>query len=501
MFKEYVKKINSADLYDLVLKTPVNFASSLSNRLNNTIFVKREDLQPIFSFKLRGAYNKLKNLSKKELAKGVIAASAGNHAQGVALAAQKLKSKAVIVMPVTTPEIKVDAVRSKATVILHGDTYDEASDFAQHLAQERGYIYIHPFDDKEVIIGQGTIGYEIHKQIDEQIDYLFVPVGGGGLCAGVAAYVKSISPSTRIIAVESDDAACLHEAMLNGEPTKLSSVGLFADGTAVAQIGTNTFEVLKELVDDIVLVSTDEICSAIKDIYNEFRAISEPSGAMGLAGLKKFVIQNSISQHTLVTIQCGANIDFDRFRYISERTEVGEKREAILAVTLVEEKGSFQKFCGVLGDRVITEFNYRHNGEQNAQVFVGVKVDFDNDREKLIQKLTGLNYPVKDLTDSEMAKSHVRYMVGGRSPTISAEQVFRVEFPEKPNALHKFLIHLGGKFDITMFHYRNHGSAFGKVLVGFRCGAEDRDSITQIFEQLNYPSKNETQSEAYKFFL
>ena len=501
MFKDYVKKIESANLYDLVQKTPINFASSLSEKLENRIYIKREDLQPVFSFKIRGAYNKLKNLSKLELDRGVIAASAGNHAQGVALAAHTLDVKAVIVMPVTTPEIKVQAVGARATVILHGDTYDEAYSHAIEISKTRKMTFIHPFDDEDVIVGQGTVGYEIFTQVQGAIDYIFIPVGGGGLCAGVAAYIKSLSPETKIIAVETLDAACLNSALMEGKPVKLKSVGLFADGTAVAEIGGKTFSILKELVDDVVLVSTDEICAAIKDIYNEVRAICEPSGAMSLAGLKKFVSQNAISESSLITIQCGANIDFDRLRYISERTEVGEKKEAILAVTLREEIGSFHKFCGALNGRVISEFNYRYSGENNAQVFVGVKVISDGDRERLIAYLTGLDYRVKDLTESEMAKSHVRYMVGGKAPSLTEEQIFRVQFPEKPGALHTFLTHLGGQFNITMFHYRNHGSAFGKVLVGFQCSDSDCNLIKKILDELNYPCQVETHSEAYKFFL
>ena len=368
MPQKYVKKILDARIYDLAIETPVDAAPLLSKRLNNKVLLKREDLQPVFSFKLRGAYNKLRQLSEAERAGGVIAASAGNHAQGLALAAQKMSINATIVMPKTTPLIKVDAVRGwGAKVILFGDNYNAAADHANQLVAEEGLTYIHPFDDPDIIAGQGTVGMEILRQLPGDLDVIFVAVGGGGLCAGIAAYVKYVRPGVKVIAVESDDAACLDAAMKAGRPVKLKEVGIFADGTAVDEVGTETFRILKDLVDEVITVTTDEICAAIKDVYNDTRAICEPSGAMGAAGLKKYVEQSGVQGQTLVAVQCGANIDFDRLRYISERTEIGEKREAILAVTLEEQPGSFAKFCKAIGKSTISEFNYRNSGSSQAQ--------------------------------------------------------------------------------------------------------------------------------------
>ena len=426
MPQKYVKKILDARIYDLAIETPVDAAPLLSKRLNNKVLLKREDLQPVFSFKLRGAYNKLRQLSEAERAGGVIAASAGNHAQGLALAAQKMSINATIVMPKTTPLIKVDAVRGwGAKVILFGDNYNAAADHANQLVAEEGLTYIHPFDDPDIIAGQGTVGMEILRQLPGDLDVIFVAVGGGGLCAGIAAYVKYVRPGVKVIAVESDDAACLDAAMKAGRPVKLKEVGIFADGTAVDEVGTETFRILKDLVDEVITVTTDEICAAIKDVYNDTRAICEPSGAMGAAGLKKYVEQSGVQGQTLVAVQCGANIDFDRLRYISERTEIGEKREAILAVTLEEQPGSFAKFCKAIGKRTISEFNYRYSDSRQAQIYVGVKVSNDGDRFELVKELLEKGYPVSDITDSEIAKSHIRHMVGGRSPQVGEEQVFR----------------------------------------------------------------------------
>ena len=502
MPQTYVKKVLDARIYDLALETPVDKAPLLSQRLKNQVLLKREDLQPVFSFKLRGAYNKLRHLSKKQLAAGVIAASAGNHAQGLALAAQKMGVKATIVMPKTTPRIKVDAVRGwGANVVLFGDNYDTAASHANQLLKEQGLTYIHPFDDPDIIAGQGTVGMEILRQLPGDLDAIFIAVGGGGLCAGVAAYVKYVRPGVKIIAVESDDAACLDAAMKAGQPVKLKEVGIFADGTAVGQIGTETFRILKDLVDEVITVSTDEICAAIKDVYNDTRAICEPSGAMGAAGLKKYVEHHGVVGQTLLAIQCGANIDFDRLRYISERTEVGEKREAILAVTLDEKPGSFKHFCKALGKRTISEFNYRFSSSDQAQIFVGVKVTSDDDRFELVSELSEDGYPVSDMTDSELAKSHIRHMVGGRSPQVGEEQVFRFEFPERPSALLNFLTELGDDLNISMFHYRNHGSAFGKVLVGFQASHKEGLEVKRFLDELGYRCEDETDNQAYRFFL
>jgi len=502
MPQKYVKKILDARIYDLAIETPIDVAPLLSHRLNNQVLLKREDLQPVFSFKLRGAYNKLRHLSDEQLAAGVIAASAGNHAQGLALAAKKMGVKATIVMPQTTPQIKVDAVRARgARVVLIGDSYDAAAAHANKLVEEQGLTYIHPFDDPDIIAGQGTIGMEILRQIPGDLDAIFIAVGGGGLCAGVAAYVKNLRPDIKIIAVESDDAACLDAAMKAGRRVRLKEVGIFADGTAVAQIGKETFRLLKDLVDEVITVSTDEICAAIKDVYNDTRAICEPSGALGTAGLKKYVETHGVEGQTLVAIQCGANIDFDRLRYISERTETGEKREAVLAVTIDEKPGSFEKFCKALRRRNISEFNYRYNDAQQAQIFVGMKVTSDDDRLQLVQELAAKGYAITDMTDNEMAKLHIRHMVGGHAPQVVDEQVFRFEFPERPGALLNFLVQLGGRFNISMFHYRNHGSAFGRVLVGLQASKKDAREVKQFLDNLGYHYTDETDNEAYRFFL
>ncbi|MGB1327353.1 MAG: threonine ammonia-lyase, biosynthetic [Porticoccaceae bacterium] len=498
----YVQKIQDAKIYDLALKTPVDEAPLLSQRLNNHVLLKREDLQPVFSFKLRGAYNKLLSLSEQQLATGVVAASAGNHAQGLALAAKKLGIAATIVMPRTTPRIKVDAVRSRgAEVVLIGDSYDEAAAHAAELVKAQGLTYIHPFDDPDVIAGQGTIGMEILDQIPEQLDAIFIAVGGGGLCAGIAAYVKQLRPEIKIIAVESDDAACLDAAIKAGERVVLDQVGIFADGTAVAQIGEETFRLLRDLVDEVITVTTDEICAAIKDVYNDTRAICEPSGALGTAGLKKYVEQHGVENQTLLSVQCGANIDFDRLRYISERTQIGEKREAVLAVTIDEKPGSFQTFCSTLGRHGISEFNYRYNDEKLAHIFVGVRVNGDPDRHDLVAELKAKGYQLSDLTDNEMAKLHIRHMVGGRAVKVVEEQVYRFEFPERPGALLNFLAQLGGRFNISMFHYRNHGSAFGRVLVGLQVNKQDRAELKQFLDNLGYRYADETDNPAYQFFL
>ncbi len=498
----YVKKILDARIYDLAIESPVDSAPILSQRLQNQVLLKREDLQPVFSFKLRGAYNKLRHLSDAQLAAGVIAASAGNHAQGLALAAQKMGIKATIVMPKTTPLIKVDAVRGwGAKVVMHGDNFDAAQAHADTLVSEQGLTYIHPFDDPDIIAGQGTVGMEILRQLPGELDAIFVAVGGGGLCAGIAAYVKYVRPEVKVIAVESDDAACLEAAMKAGRRVTLKEVGLFADGTAVAQIGKETFRILKDLVDEVITVSTDEICAAIKDVYNDSRAICEPSGAMGVAGLKKYVDQHGVAGQTLLAVQCGANIDFDRLRYISERTEIGEKREVILAVSLDEKPGSFKNFCKALGRRTISEFNYRYSDSSQAQIFVGVKITSETDRLQLVDELSDLGYPVSDLTDSDIAKSHIRHMVGGRSPQVGEEQVFRFEFPERPSALSNFLIQLGNKLNISMFHYRNHGSAYGKVLVGFQASQNDVVEVQDFLDKLGYRYEDETNNPAYRFFL
>lgn len=502
MPKSYVKRILDARIYDLAEETPIDDAPLLSARLDNQVLLKREDLQPVFSFKLRGAYNKMLKLSDAEKTRGVVTASAGNHAQGLALAAKKMSVKATIVMPRTTPQIKIDAVRAHgARVVLHGDTYDAASSHAEKLVEQKGLVYIHPFDDPDVIAGQGTIAVEILRQHPGRLDAIFVPVGGGGLCAGIAAYVKYVRPEIKIIAVESEDAACLAAAMAAGRRVRLSEVGLFADGTAVAQVGKEPFRILRRILDAVITVSTDEICAAIKDVFDDTRSISEPSGALSVAGLKKYVQQTGCKGNTLLAIDSGANINFDRLRYISERTEIGEKKEAIIAVTIPEKPGSFRKFCRALSQRMVTEFNYRYADNREAHIFVGIQVGSDADRESLVSELRERGYPVADMTENEMAKLHIRHMVGGRAPEIDDEVVYRFEFPERPGALSNFLGKLGGRWNISMFHYRNHGAAYGRVLVGLQVPVEARGEVPIFLDSMNYRYRQETDNKAYQFFL
>jgi threonine dehydratase len=499
----YIKRILNARVYDVAQETPLDPMRFLSARINNRVLLKREDLQPVFSFKLRGAYNKMCQLPKEALDRGVIAASAGNHAQGLALAAARMGVKATIVMPRTTPAIKVDAVKARgAKVILHGDTYDEASVHAQNLVKEKGLTYVHPYDDADVIAGQGTIGMEILRQHPDALHAVFVPVGGGGLCAGVAAYIKYVRPEVKVFAVEAEDSACLAAAMKAKKRVKLSQVGLFADGTAVAQIGEETFRVLRKTIDGVITVNTDEICAAIKDIFDDTRSIAEPSGALALAGLKKYAEEKHLRDENLVAIDSGANINFDRLRYISERTEIGEKREAVLAVTIPEKPGSFKAFCNTLGKRNITEFNYRYADQKLAHIFVGLQVaSGGNDREELLRELDSKGYPVLDMTDNEMAKLHIRHLVGGRAAGVSDERIFRFEFPERPGALMQFLAGLGQRWNISLFHYRNHGAADGRVLAGLQVPREEYKQLEKYLNSLGYPWIEETDNKAYQLFL
>lgn len=504
MPQSYIKRILDARIYDLAVETPLDDAPLLSERTENNILLKREDLQPVFSFKVRGAYNKLLQLSAEEKARGVIAASAGNHAQGLALAAKHLGVQAIIVMPRTTPSIKVDAVRRHGgKVVLQGDTYDEASAHAKMLVDEKGMIYIPPYDDPDVIAGQGTVAMELLRQHPAHIDAVFIPVGGGGLCAGMAAYIKYVRPQTKVFAVEPDDAACLKAAMQYKRRVVLDEVGIFADGVAVAQIGEETFRVIRKCIDGVITVSTDEICAAIKDIFEDTRSIAEPAGACALAGLKKYVDTEGVTGQTMVAVHSGANTNFDRLRYISERTEIGEGREAVFAVVIPEKPGSYKKFCSLLGKRSITEFNYRYSDSGQAHIFVGLQVNpYKNERQELIETLTKKGYSVVDMTDNDMAKMHIRHMVGGHAPKgLDHEVVYRFEFPERPGALYKFLEKLAGRWNITMFHYRNHGSAFGRVLVGMQVPPEEQGDVEQSLRELNYPYSEETDNEAFRFFL
>jgi threonine dehydratase len=500
----YIKRILDARVYDVARETPVDRAALLSARLGNTVLLKREDLQPVFSFKLRGAYNRMHKLSAAQRERGVIAASAGNHAQGLAMAAQHLGVRAVIVMPRTTPQIKVDAVRSRgARVVLHGDTFDEASAHAQRLVEEQGLTYVPPFDDPDVIAGQGTVGMEIVRQHPEPLDAVFVPVGGGGLLAGVAAYIHYVWPQTRLIGVEPEDAACLKLALERGRRARLSEVGLFADGCAVAQIGKEPFRIVRDIVSEVITVSTDEMCAAIKDIFEDTRGIAEPAGALALAGLKKCVERDGLRDRKLLAILSGANTNFDRLRYISERTEVGEQREAILSVSIPERPGSFKAFCGLLGRRNITEFNYRYASDKEAHVFVGLSVTpGGEDLREVVAALEGAGHRVQDLTANEVAKLHVRYMVGGRAPpALAPERLYRVEFPERPGALLRFLNALGQRWNISLFHYRNHGAAYGRILVGFQADRAQQRELDRALGDIGYPFWHESDNPAYALYL
>ncbi|VAW68639.1 Threonine dehydratase biosynthetic [hydrothermal vent metagenome] len=503
MTQKYIEKILSARVYDVAIESPLDIAKRLSSRLDNRILLKREDLQPVFSFKLRGAYNKLYQLSRRSELKGVVAASAGNHAQGLALAASHLGVKATIVMPKTTPRIKVDSVRSYgAKTVLVGDTYDEASVYANELAEKEGLKYIHPYDDPDVIAGQGTVAVEILRQHPEDIDAIFIPVGGGGLIAGMAAFIKYLRPEVKVIGVEPEDSACLAAAMKKNRRVVLSQVGIFADGVAVKQIGRETWRVAKQLVDEVITVSTDEICAAIKDIFDDTRSIMEPAGALAVAGIKKYVEQTRASGQTLVAINSGANMNFDRLRHVSERAELGEHREGLIAVTIAEEPGSFLRFCRLIGKKGITEFNYRYSDDSRAHVFAGLQLaegiaEFD----ELVEKLTDKGYPVLCMSDNEMAKLHVRHMVGGHANNIENEVLYRFEFPERPGALMNFLAQIGKRWNISLFHYRNHGAAYGRVLVGLQIPGGERKEIKNFLDELGYSWWDESQNEAYQMFL
>ena len=507
MTEKYKKMVEQANVYDVAVKTPLERAVGLSKRLNNEVWIKREDLQPVHSFKLRGAYNKIALLSDVEKEKGVITASAGNHAQGVALAANRLGLKALIFMPKTTPDIKVSSVRALgAEIELIGNAYDDAYDRAKERAKTSGMTYVHPYDDPDVIAGQGTIAKEIleqlHEQLNQQPEMIFVPVGGGGLIAGVSAYLKSINPDIRIIGVEPDDAPCMFEALKAGKRVVLDQVGIFADGVAVKQAGEEPFRIAQTCVDDMVLVSTDEICAAIKDIFDDTRSITEPAGALAVAGMKKYVEDKNIKNQRLVAIDSGANINFDRLRHVAERSELGEHREALFAVTISEEIGSFKKFCELIGLRGMTEFNYRYADAKNAHIFVGVQLQNGLDEKNgLLKSLRDDNYTVEDMTDNEMAKLHVRYMVGGRGNGVENERLFRFEFPERPGALLRFLNLMGERWNISLFHYRNHGAAYGRVLAGLQVPKEANAELESFLHNLGYSWWEETDNPAYTMFL
>ncbi len=499
---DYLQKILTAQVYEAAIETPLDLAPNLSARIHNRIYLKREDMQPVFSFKLRGAYNKMASLSPEALARGVICASAGNHAQGVALSAQQMGVRAVIVMPTTTPAIKVDAVRRRGgEVVLAGESYSDAYAHAKILEAEEGLTFVHPYDDVEVIAGQGTIGMEVLRQHSKPIHAIFCCVGGGGLLAGVAAYVKRVRPEIKVIGVETVDADAMTRSLREGQRVALEHVGLFADGAAVKQVGEETFRLCQLYVDEMILVDNDAICAAIKDVFEDTRSILEPAGALALAGAKEYAKRHQLRDQALVAVTSGANMNFDRLRFVAERAEVGEQREAVLAVTIPEQPGSFKKFCDLLGSRNITEFNYRYADTQEAHIFVGVSVANRAEGVRLTEELAQHSLPCLDLTDDEMAKSHIRYMVGGHAPQAEHEVLYRFIFPERPGALVNFLENLRSDWNISLFHYRNHGADFGRVLVGMQVPPEDRGAFQEFLERLGYEYVEETQNPAYRMFL
>ena len=503
MPREYVEKILRARVYDVARETPLDPAPLLSQRLANRVLIKREDLQSVFSFKVRGAYNKVVSLSAEERARGVISSSAGNHAQGVALAGRQLGVAALIVMPETTPRIKVDAVRALgAETILYGVSYDETQEKAKELAAERGLVYVHPFDDPDIIAGQGTVAMEILRHHGEDIHAIFVAIGGGGLIAGIGAYVKALWPRIKVIGVEPEEAPTMHDSLLRGERVVLDQVGIFADGVAVRQVGRETFRIAKACVDEVILVNTDEICAAIKDIYEDTRSIAEPAGALGVAGMKRYVAREGVRDETLIAVDGGANVNFDRLRHIAERAEIGEEREALIAVTIPERPGSLRKFCERLGDRNITEFNYRHAASDDAHIFVGVELKGrSGDRKDLVRALEEGGFPVVDMSDNEMAKLHTRYMVGGRAKGVEQEVLYRFFFPDRPGALLRFLDHMGAHWNISLFHYRNHGSDYGRVLMGIQVPRGEHAEFQDFLERVGYDYVDETRNPAYRMFL
>ena len=504
MQQDLFDRILTAQVYDVARESPLDPAPLLSERLGARVWLKREDLQPVFSFKLRGAYNKVASMTEADRARGVIAASAGNHAQGVALAARKLGCRAVIVMPSTTPRIKVEAVRNLgAEVVLHGDSFDAAFAHSRQLTETQGLSYVHPYDDLDVIAGQGTIGMELLRQMPKGIHAVFVPVGGGGLIAGIAVFLKRLQPAIQVIGVEPEDADALHRSLAAGERVRLDEVGLFADGVAVRQVGELPFELCRGRVDATVRVSTDEICAAIKDVFEETRTILEPAGALSVAGLKSWAARQSqpVPERNLVAILSGANINFDRLRFVAEQAEVGEQREALFAVTIPERPGSFRAFCELIGHRSITEFNYRYADSERAHIFVGLQVGESGEPGRLLELFRRNGFEALDLSDNEMAKLHVRHMVGGRAPSAGDERIYRFEFPERPGALLEFLTHMSRGWNISLFHYRNHGADYGRVLAGIQVPDEDRAEFQAFLGGLGYRHVEEGGNPAFRLFL
>lgn len=503
--QSYLKRILTARVYDVAIESPLEHAPTLSARIGNNVLFKREDLQPVFSFKLRGAYNKMAQLTPEQLQNGVIAASAGNHAQGVALSAHRLGCKATIVMPTTTPHVKIDAVRHfgkrAIEIVLHGNSYNDAYDHALELGKQHNLTFVHPFDDPDVIAGQGTIAMEILRQHQAPIHAIFCAIGGGGLISGVAAYVKQVRPEIKIIGVQTIDSDAMYRSLKANKRVSLNDVGLFSDGTAVKLVGEETFRVCKKYVDEIILVDTDAVCAAIKDVFQDTRSILEPAGALAVAGAKLYAKREKLKDQTLIPVACGANMNFDRLRFVAERAEIGEKREAILAVTIPETPGSFRKFCSLLGSRNITEFNYRYADATQARVFVGVQIRDDSEIEKLIATLEKHNLNTLNLTDNEMAKLHLRHLVGGHAPEAKDEIIYRFEFPERPGALMNFLNSMNHNWNISLFHYRNHGADYGRVLVGMQVPPQDKKELKNFLDSLGYPHWDESNNPAYQLFL
>ena len=499
---DYLKKILTARVYDVAIESSLDPARNLSRRLGNHVLLKREDQQPVFSFKLRGAYNKMAHLSKENLARGVICASAGNHAQGVALSARKLNCRAVVVMPVTTPKLKVDAVAALGgEVVLSGESYSDAYAHALTLQQDQGLTFVHPFDDPDVIAGQGTVAMEILRQHEGPIDAIFVAIGGGGLISGVASYIKAVRPEIKVIGVQTRDSDAMAQSVRKGKRVTLTDVGLFSDGTAVKLVGEETFRIARKLVDDFIIVDTDEVCAAIKDVFTDTRSIVEPAGALGVAAVKKYVAQHKCKGQTLVAITCGANMNFDRLRFVAERAEFGEQREALFAVTIPEERGSFKRFCELIGPRAVTEFNYRISDADQAHVFVGLAIAKREEADKIERGFVRHGFATVNLTDDELAKEHVRHMVGGRSPLAADERLFRFIFPERPGALMRFLSSLHPGWNISLFHYRNQGADYGRILVGIQVPSGDTQAFDAFLEALAYPCVEETANPVYRLFL
>tara|TARA_Y100000589_G_C27140719_1_gene624568 strand:+ start:52 stop:1593 length:1542 start_codon:yes stop_codon:yes gene_type:complete len=508
--KEYLKKVLQARVYEVAKETPLEKASNLSRRFNNNIFLKREDLQDVFSFKIRGAFNKMRNLSEEQLSKGVITSSAGNHAQGVALSALKLNSHATILMPITTPIVKVKAVENlKADVILFGENYDETYKEAIRLSKERNLCFIHPFDDPEVIAGQGTIGIELISQLGNAPDYVYVAVGGGGLIAGISIYIKNLWPKTKIIGVEPKDANAMSRSLDENKIIELENVGLFADGVAVKKVGELTFNIAKKYVDKMINVNNDEICAAIKDVFEDTRSILEPAGALSIAGMKKDIFESNITKKNLVAIACGANMNFERLRFVAERAELGEYKEAMLAVEIPEKAGSLVELCKLLKKRNLTEFSYRMSNSENAQIFIGIEVNGVNDKDKLLNEFNNSNYKFIDISNDELSKNHLRHMVGGRLPNEFykskkldlIELLYRFEFPETPGALMIFLKNMKPDWSISIFHYRNHGADVGRIVIGVLINEKEINEWIRFVNKLGYKYWDETKNQTYKLFL